>query len=120
MHTLSDEKCRSEVLVAFASQLISYSLQTGLAITLEISDEKYRADALTAFKSHLTDVDSYLRATRQAVADHLRTSLAKKERKEMLRFCADSTFFAPPILSPTTLAAIAGHIIEICQEWEWL
>jgi hypothetical protein len=54
------------------------------------------------------------------MADHLWNRLQHEKRDTVLQFCADQKLFAPPILSPATLAAIARHIIEICTEWEWL
>jgi len=66
------------------------------------------------------DCTGLLRAIRLAMTDHLWNNLAHQDRAALLSFCADDELFARPVLSPDTLAAIAGHIIEICQEWEWL
>ena len=60
------------------------------------------------------------REARQAIADHLLKNLSIAEREEVLGFCADQKLFAPPLLDQDTLAAIAGHIVEVCQEWQWM
>jgi hypothetical protein len=38
----------------------------------------------------------------------------------VLRFCADKMLFAPTVLDQETLAAIAGYIVEVCEEWRWM
>ena len=95
------------------------ALREGLIAAHAIAYDMYRAWALAAFLTYVPNSDSCLRAIRHAMVDHLE-DLVGKERKAALEFCADKRLFAPPILSPTTLAAIARHIIEICQEWQWL
>ena len=57
---------------------------------------------------------------RSAVADQLWRDLAGKKREDVLKFIADQKLFAPPVFDPECLAAIAHHIVEICQDWEWL
>jgi hypothetical protein len=54
------------------------------------------------------------------MTDHLLKNLSGAERGEVLKFCADEKFFAPPLFDEDTLAAIAGHIVEVCQEWRWM
>ena len=42
---------------------------------------------------------------------------AYMERLDSVYFdCTDVT----PILDQNTLAAIAGHIVDVCEEWSWL
>lgn len=50
----------------------------------------------------------------------LLASLHDVKRNELLKFLTHENLFAPPILSSEILAAIARHIIEICQKWHWL
>jgi WD40 repeat protein len=57
--------------------------------------------------------------SRQAIADHLLKSLPATGREEVLGFCAEEKLSAPPVLDSDTLAAIARHTIEICNQWQW-
>jgi hypothetical protein len=60
-----------------------------------------------------------LPAIRHALSDHL-LALKDRRRRDVLEFCADASLLSPPILTSATLAVIASHIVEICQEWRWL
>jgi hypothetical protein len=117
---IKDEWRRAQALVALAPQLSGELLDEGLAAARAIGDEWGRAQALVAFLPNVPEPLVWLRAIRQAMADHLRNNLASGKRAAVLEFCADKTLFRKPILSPAALSAIAGHIIEICQHWEWL
>ena len=90
----------------------------GLEATLAIKDEQNRAWALVAFLS-VKPEPATLRSVRHVVAAHLK-SLSDANREEVLQFCAEKRLFAPPFLDPDTLATIAGHIIEVCEEWRWM
>jgi hypothetical protein len=57
---------------------------------------------------------------RKAIADHLLKNLSSTTRSDVLWFCAEEKLFAPPLLDPAILAAIAGHIVEVCEEWQWM
>jgi hypothetical protein len=64
---------------------------------------------------------------RKAGVDHVRLYIASTvdllstaKREDVLKFCAQEKLFAPPILGEATLAAIAGHVVEVCQEWRWM
>jgi len=111
---------RAHALAALAPHLTDELLQEGLAATQVIEGDWSRAHALAAFLPVISNSEALIRSIRQAVADYLWTASEGLERELIAQFCADRDLFTPPILSPDTLAAIAGHIIEICQEWEWL
>ena len=111
---------RADALVALAPQLTGELARDALAAAQAIRDEGYRAKALAALLLNAPDPAVCLRHVRHAVTSHLYLNLAHQGRDDVLQFCAEQELFAPPILAPAALAAIAGHIIEICQEWEWL
>lgn len=94
-------------------------LENELAVVRAIRDDPEQARTLTAFLPVLTDPRPVLRCIRRATTNYLRDSLAYEKRKEVLVLCSDHALWAP-ILPQKALSAIAGHIIEICQEWEWL
>jgi hypothetical protein len=117
---IANEKARAEALAALAPYSTGELLETGLVAATAIAHEELRAQVLTAFLPLAPDRAGLLRAIRLAVTDHVWNNLAHEDRAALLSFCADAKLFAPPVLSPDTLAAIVRHIIEICQEWEWL
>ncbi|MFX1412138.1 MAG: hypothetical protein ACFFA6_17495 [Promethearchaeota archaeon] len=94
-------------------------MSQGLAAVLAIGDEEARAKTLAALEPVAPDQPAISRHIRQALAEHLWRNLQHQTRSEVLQFCADSTLFPPPVLDPTTLAVIAGHIIEVCTQWQW-
>ena len=96
------------------------ALQAALASVQAIGDARYRAQALAALLPHVTDVRFLFAHNSPRHGRSFAEYPANRRREEVLEFIADEKLFAPPILSPDTLAAIARHIIEICQEWEWL
>ena len=65
-------------------------------------------------------LEATLASARQAIADHLLKNLSATKREEVLKFCADEKLYAPPLLDQDTLAAIAGQIVEVCEEWRWM
>jgi hypothetical protein len=121
---IGDEWFRARALATLAPQLTGearvQALARGLEAALAIEDEYWRAEALAAFLATAPDPAAALRNVRQAMADHLLKNLPTTKREEMLRFCAEEKLFTPPIFDQDTLAAIAGHIVEVCQEWRWM
>ena len=95
-------------------------LVQALAASQAIAEEQTRAKTLVAFLPVAPDPDALLIAIRQAMAGHLWNALRHGKRVEVLGFCAEDQLFRPPVLGPEILAAIAGHIVEICTQWEWL
>jgi hypothetical protein len=117
---ITDERAQAEALAAPAPQLSGEALEQGLAAALDIESEQVRAAALLAFLPVAPDPAAVLCSVRQAIARHLLKNLSAAKREEVLRFCAEKKLFAPPLLDQTTLDAIVGHIIEVCQEWRWM
>jgi hypothetical protein len=117
--TIQDEWARARSLAALAPQLKGEALDRGLAAALAIEQNGCRAYVLGRFLPMVSDPTAVLRSARQALADHLLT-LSAANRARVLGFCADEKLFAPPLLDQDTLAAIAGHIVEVCQEWQWM
>ncbi len=115
---ISDEWHRARTLAALAPQLSNELLGEGLAVAQAIIDVEARAHALAALVPFLEDPSACLPVIRHGMADVLRNSLTNEKREDVLQFCADREILRPPILAPTTLAAIARHIVEICREWE--
>jgi hypothetical protein len=113
------EWSRACALAALAPQLRDEALARGLAAALALGEERPRARALTAFLAVGPSLVA-LRGARQAIADHLLKNLSAAEREEVLKFCADQKLFALPLLDQDILAAIAGHIVEVCAEWRWM
>jgi hypothetical protein len=114
---------RARALAALAPHLVDearpQALKEGPAAALAIGHEAPRTQAMEAFLPVAPDPAAVLRSARQVVADHLLKNLSTATREEVLRLCADQTLFAPPILDQATLAAIAGHIVEVCTQWQW-
>jgi hypothetical protein len=116
LDTAPAAECEGDQVLVFsrATQLTGASL----AAALTSGDEGDRAVALARFLPVAHD-PATLRSVRQASANHLQTLFAAK-RGEVLQFCAEEKLIAPPILDQDTLAAIAGHIVEVCEEWRWM
>jgi hypothetical protein len=115
---IRNEQTRAQTLVVLAPQLTNGLVQEGLAAARSLSSERHHARVLASLLLKLPNYASWLRSLRQFIIDHLWMNLTERKREDVLIFCADEKLFAPPILSSATLAAIARHIIEICQEWE--
>ena len=57
----------------------------------------------------------------RAMVNYLVTDLQYKERYALLGFLWNARdLFIPAVFPTPIMTAIARHIIEICQEWEWL
>ncbi len=121
---IGDERSRAKALVALLPHLTGtaqkLTFQAGLTAAQAIKNDVNRAHALATLLSNTRNRAPLLKAIHLAMSDYLWNHLQHEKREAVLQFCADPELFAPPILSPDTLAAIAGHIIEICTEWEWL
>jgi hypothetical protein len=119
---LQDREARAEALAALAAQLgedkRGLAIQQGLGAAWAIEDGVSRAKILAAFLPVEPDQWPLLKAIRQTLIEHL-PSLRDGPRQGVLEFCATTSLFAPPILSPQTLGAIADNIVEICLRWEW-
>jgi hypothetical protein len=120
---IGDEGRRAEALTALAPRLAGAAREQafaqGLAAARALGDEGRQARALAAFVREDEQMSPAIPHIRRAMVDHFHRNLAQLSRSDLLDFCADKDLFRPPILSPTTLAAIAHHIIDICG-WEWL
>jgi hypothetical protein len=110
---------RARLLAALAPQLSGALLAQGLAAAQGIRDEWDRARVLAAFIREGDAAAPIMLQVRGLMLDHVYRNLSQQSRSDLLSLCADKELFRPPILSPATLAAIAAHIIDICQ-WEWL
>ena len=121
---IRDKQSRAYALAALIPQLTgearSRALVPGLEAALDIEDGRRRALALAAFLPVAPDRVALLRSARQAMADHMLNNFPMAKRYDVLRFCAEEKLFAPPVLDQDTLAAIAGQIVEVCQEWRWM
>ena len=117
---INDESNQAEALIALAPQSAGKLLKLGLAAAQAIRNKGYQAQAMAAFLSSVADSQFWLRQIRRLMADHLYDDLSSLSLGHVLGFCSTAILFAPTVLGRTTLAAIARHIIEICQEWEWL
>jgi hypothetical protein len=123
---IDDEWSRARVLAALAPQLEGELLVRGLEAALAIDIEFLRASALAGFLPVAPDTGTLVRNIRQAVeANFLAMQHAKREQELMAFFIGQvdlfsGKVFAPPIFTPQTLSTIAGHIIEICNDWEWV
>jgi hypothetical protein len=117
---VGDERDRVRALVDLAPHLTGEALERALVGALAIGDESFRARALVAFLHAAPDPAAVLRSARQAIANHLLKNLSAAKREDLLRFCAEERLLAPPLLDRDTLAAIAWHIVEVCQAWRWM
>ena len=115
---IEDQGTRAHLLVALAPLLTGEKreqvLREGLAAAREIEDKKERAGVLVALAPLLQH--EQVRATLLEFIERLQN----EERSKVLALFTHEKLFAPPILSPEILAAIAQHTIEICQKWQWL
>jgi hypothetical protein len=117
---IKDEWARGEALAVLASQLSCEALKQGLAAVLDIESEQVRAATLLAFLPVAPDRAAVLRCARQAITVHLLKNLSSDRRERVLKLCAKGDLLAPPLLDQDTLTAIAGYIVEVCQEWQWM
>jgi hypothetical protein len=99
------------------------ALSGALAAASAFSDEGSRAQALTALAPRLTGEakEIALSAKIQALVDHLR-NLENEGRSHLLVFLATKGHFDSPVpgVTPPVLNEVASHVIDICNEWEWL
>jgi hypothetical protein len=116
---IRDESSRARALAALVPQLEGALLAQALQAAQAIRNEYARATALAAFLSIIPDTSSLVRDIQSVMANYI-LDAGDKPRAEVLRFSADNTLFASPILSSGLLRAIAAQIIEICGEWKWL
>jgi hypothetical protein len=114
------ERDRGEWLAALAPHLTGEALERGLAAALSTRNERARAKALAAFLPGAQGSAVVLHSALRVIADHLLHSLSAATREAVLELLAEERLFAPPLLGQDTLAAIAGHIIEVCEEWRWM
>ncbi|MFL7810151.1 MAG: hypothetical protein AB8I80_16050, partial [Anaerolineae bacterium] len=114
---------RARALAALAAHLTgeaqARALKRGLEAVLAINLYDDQARTLEAFLAMTTD-PVVLRAMRQAIADHLLKNLSVAKREDLLWFCSNGKLFSPPLLDQSTLVAMGGHIVEVCQEWRWM
>lgn len=117
---ITSERQRSWALIEVAPLMENYLRNRALVMAQAISDEHIRAEALAAFAPELLRDEELIASVRHAMIDSLWMKGETSRREDVLMYCTAETLFCPPVLPPETLAAIARHIIEICQEWEWL
>ena len=121
---IGGEEGRALLLAIIAPQLTgearTQARKAGLAAALAIKDEENRLWMLNAYLTVTSDLAAVLCDARQTIADHLLKNLATSRRERVLQFCANRDLFAPPFFDQDTLAAIAGHIVEVCEEWRWM
>ena len=84
--------------------------------------EPIKEAGIEAIRSNFTryTAGSGIAELRQAVADHLVHNLSTANRAAVLNLCAEDKLLAPLHLDQDTLTAIARHIIEVCQDWQWM
>jgi len=115
---IEKESFRAKMLAALAPQLTGEEpeqvLREALATARTIENESSRVDVLVALAPQLTG--EQVHATLLEFIERL----LNKERAKILELCTQEKLVTPPILSPEIIAAIAKHIIEICQKWQWL
>jgi hypothetical protein len=70
--------------------------------------------------SSAPDLTEALRVARKCTAAYLLEDLSAAEREKLLLFYTEEKLFSPPLLDQDTLAAVAGHIAEVCEEWRWM
>jgi len=120
---IQDKIHRARILVALSPYLLesarSQALAHGLEAASAIEAENYQAWMLASFLPVIDDHSILIRKIRQALTGYLLTSEEQK-RESILELFAEETLFTPEILSSAILETIAHHIIEICNEWQWV
>jgi hypothetical protein len=115
---LPDERGRAELLIALAPQLSERLLGRAVRPALALTHRGWRKLALAALVP---------RVSSEIADDCIEAALALTDidsqglnREAMLRLCANKELFTVPQLRADTIVTIAEHIVEICQEWQWL
>ncbi len=117
--TLSDGWERAWVLADLAPLLPGNLHERWLEAFGSLTSAWQRTWVLAAILSHSPDHTSLLKPIRQAMIAEL-AAIDHWPRKQMLQNYFIEEFFSPPVLSPETLGDIALHLIEICEQWDWL
>ena len=120
---IQDKAHKARILVArspyLAESVRSQALAHGLEAASAIQAENYQAWMLASFLPVIDDRSILIRKIRQALTGYLLASEGQ-QRESILEIFAEETLFTPKIFSSTILEAIARHIIEICNEWQWV
>jgi inorganic triphosphatase YgiF len=114
---------RTRTIIALAGRLPGVQqiqiLKQALRDVLAIPDTRLRAETLPSLLTLTEDQAAILMAIRATITDALMDSQGLN-REAMLRLCANKELFTVPQLRADTIVTIAEHIVEICQEWQWL
>ena len=111
---------RGSTLQNLAPQLPDELLSDGLAAAETVLNKREQADVVSALLRQGEKDTVLLRKIRTCIAGHLWENLLHSSRSDVLDFCAHSSLLAPSVVDQNTLAAIAGHIVDVCTRWTWL
>ncbi len=117
--TMRDERARATALAGLAPRLAGADLTRALEAALAIGEARDRVQALTGFVSAAPDPSALRADICRTLARCFAPDRPSEIRRSLLWFLADRTVFAPPVLSPDTLAGISAHVIDVCTKWQF-
>lgn len=89
-------------------------------MALAIGDEGRRASTLAAFLPFVADRVACLRSIRCAITNYLRQRLVDQQPRQCWVSATGEELLHAAYPLPGHSCRNCLHIIEICQEWEWL
>jgi hypothetical protein len=107
-----------EILKKLAPRLAGDLLDRAVNLSFRAPYFDDQSTALANLLPYVVDQTEVLNALRSIALAWLEIA-ADPERKEILELFANDSLFQAPVVEPETLAAIAGHIVDICQLWHW-
>lgn len=117
---LADEEFDREITFILNQSSFNPLILGGIKAIIDIQDDKSRSYAFYRLLSLQYVYDKLMKDIQLALAEHLFHCLYTADREHLLRLCATDTLFAIPTFPYNVLQSIAGHIENICNQWEWL
>ncbi|MBV7339280.1 hypothetical protein KFU94_65900 [Chloroflexi bacterium TSY] len=114
------KKLQIPALQTLINYLSGASLQQAIEAAVDIVDEEKKLQTLAELLALVPQQETILPFVRQAISDYLFRNLQYEKRTKVLELISIKDLLAPPIFSARELDAIAHHIIEVCEEWQWL
>jgi hypothetical protein len=114
-----DERARATALAALAPRLVGGDLTRAHRAALDLREPRQRTRALVAFLPVAPDTTTLWADIGRALVGCFAFDRPSERRNQLLWFLLDQAIFAPPVLSPVTLDAIASHVIDVRNAWRW-
>jgi hypothetical protein len=116
--TISNALVLRWVLLKLAPQLNGKAQEQAIETAMGVKEEWFRAEILAACLPAVSNQTLFMKLIRKAMVVVL-PILQRESLQSVIQNYLGHDVFTTPILSATTLGAIASHMIGICQEWRW-